>query len=393
MMRLFFTHRSQKRTLLVLILGVLALFPCILHADEARIASKKAELEELKKRISVLQDGLRDSESRLNREDSVLRDVDMRINEINLSLRDLEGQKSEVLKRMDALGKSRQQTSIELEREQRVLGEQMRAAYISGNEEYIKLLLNLQDPATVSRILSYYRYISRDRVETITQINTYLEEMARYEADFLERRQELESVIEKQKQRWQSLDLAYREQMAAVKRLRNQVSEESEEIRRLQTDEQALLKLLKELQSVLEELLEDERSKDSFRDHRGKLSLPVNARISASFGSRRNIGNLRWQGIMLRGKSGSEISAVYSGRVVYADWMRGFGLLLILDHGDGYMSLYGHNESVLVEEGDWVESGQSVATMGMSGGGAQPGLYFEIRHKGKPQDPMRWCRR
>ena len=369
------------------------MFPCILHADEARIASKKAELEELKKRISVLQDGLRDSESRLNREDSVLRDVDMRINEINLSLRDLEGQKSEVLKRMDALGKSRQQTSIELEREQRVLGEQMRAAYISGNEEYIKLLLNLQDPATVSRILSYYRYISRDRVETITQINTYLEEMARYEADFLERRQELESVIEKQKQRWQSLDLAYREQMAAVKRLRNQVSEESEEIRRLQTDEQALLKLLKELQSVLEELLEDERSKDSFRDHRGKLSLPVNARISASFGSRRNIGNLRWQGIMLRGKPGSEISAVYSGRVVYADWMRGFGLLLILDHGDGYMSLYGHNESVLVEEGDWVESGQSVATMGMSGGGAQPGLYFEIRHKGKPQDPMRWCRR
>jgi septal ring factor EnvC (AmiA/AmiB activator) len=392
-MRLFFSQIPQKIASQLLVLGILFLFPYSLYADEEQVASKKAELEVLKQRISVLQEGLRDSQSRLNKEDSVLRDVDLRINDINLSLRDLEKQKSDVLRRMDELGKSRQQTSIQLEREQRVLGEQMRAAYISGNEEYIKLLLNLQDPATVSRILSYYRYISRDRVQTISQINAYLEEMARNEANFLERRHELESVIKKQKQRWQSLDLAYREQMTAVKRLRSQVGEESEAISRLQSDEQALLKLLKELQTVLEELLEDERSKDSFRDHRGKLSLPVNARISASFGSRRNIGNLRWQGILLRGKPGSEVSAVYNGRVVYADWMRGFGLLLIIDHGDGYMSLYGHNESVLVEEGDWVESRQAVATMGMSGGGALPGLYFEIRHKGKPQDPMRWCRR
>ncbi|HBE93368.1 MAG TPA: hypothetical protein DDW55_12940 [Gammaproteobacteria bacterium] len=392
-MRLFFTPRPQKNMLLLFIMGVLLLFPCILCADGERVERKKAELEELKKRISVLQEGLRGSQSRLNREDSVLRDVDMRINDINQNLQDLEKQKSEVLKKMDDLSRSRQQTSRELEREQMVLAEQMRAAYISGNEEYIKLLLNLQDPAIVSRILSYYRYIARDRVETISQINDYLKEMARYEADFVNRSQELESVIEKQKLRWQSLDFAYREQMTAVKRLRNQVSEESGEIIRLQADEQALLKLLKELQTVLEELLEDERSKDSFRDHRGKLSLPVKARISESFGSRRKIGNLRWQGILLHGKSGSKINAVYNGRVVYADWMRGFGLLLIIDHGDGYMSLYGHNESVLVEEGDWVESGQAISTMGMSGGGTRPGLYFEIRHKGKPQDPMRWCRR
>lgn len=392
-MRLFFISAPVKFTCHALLAGILFVFPQYVDAEEARVEQKQAELKVLKKRINALQERLKNSQAKLDREDKVLREVDMRINDINQSLRDLEKQKADVIADMDALRESRSRTYTELEREQQVLAEQMRSAYISGNEEYVKLLLNLQDPAVMSRVLSYYRYIARDRVETISQINAYLEEMARYEAGYVQRSRELEAVIGQQKERWQSLDLAYREQMAAVQRLRSQVSEENDEIKRLNADEKALLALIQELSSVLEELLEDERGKDSFRDHRGSLTLPVKARVSESFGSRRRIGDLRWQGIMLSGKAGSPVSAVYHGRVVYADWMRGFGLLLIIDHGDGYMSLYGHNESVLVEEGDWVESGQPVATMGMSGGGSRPGLYFEIRYKGKPQDPMRWCRR
>jgi septal ring factor EnvC (AmiA/AmiB activator) len=392
-MRLFFKSATVKFTCHALLAGILFVFPQYVAAEEARVEQKQAELKVLKQRIKALQERLKNSQAKLDREDKVLREVDMRINDINQSLRDLEKQKADVIADMDALRESRSRTFSELEREQQVLAEQMRSAYISGNEEYVKLLLNLQDPAVMSRVLSYYRYIARDRVETIAQINAYLEEMARYEAGYVQRSRELEAVIGQQKERWQSLDLAYREQMAAVQRLRSQVSEDNDEIKRLNADEKALLALIQELSSVLEELLEDERGKDSFRDHRGSLTLPVKARVSESFGSRRRIGDLRWQGIMLSGKAGSPVSAVYHGRVVYADWMRGFGLLLIIDHGDGYMSLYGHNESVLVEEGDWVESGQPVATMGMSGGGSRPGLYFEIRYKGKPQDPMRWCRR
>jgi septal ring factor EnvC (AmiA/AmiB activator) len=392
-MRLFFKSAPVKFTCHALLAGILFVLPQYVAAEEARVEQKQAELKVLKQRIKALQERLKNSQAKLDREDKVLREVDMRINDINQSLRDLEKQKADVIADMDALRESRSRTFTELEREQQVLAEQMRSAYISGNEEYVKLLLNLQDPAVMSRVLSYYRYIARDRVETIAQINAYLEEMARYEAGYVQRSRELEAVIGQQKERWQSLDLAYREQMAAVQRLRSQVSEDNDEIKRLNADEKALLALIQELSSVLEELLEDERGKDSFRDHRGSLTLPVKARVSESFGSRRRIGDLRWQGIMLSGKAGSPVSAVYHGRVVYADWMRGFGLLLIIDHGDGYMSLYGHNESVLVEEGDWVESGQPVATMGMSGGGSRPGLYFEIRYKGKPQDPMRWCRR
>lgn len=391
-MRLFFDSRWLFAAFVALT-ALMLLFPCESYADDAKVQQKQAELKALKQRIADLQDDLRLQQATLDQEDLALRDIDLRINDINQSLRELAQQKSALLAEMESLRLSRSQTMTELEREQQVLEEQMRSAYISGNEEYVKLLLNLQDPAVMSRMLSYYRYVSRDRVATISQINGYLEELARNEAGFRARNRELQGLIEERKQRWQSLDQAYREQMTAVKRLRKQISEGNEEISRLNADEKTLLALIEELQSVIEELLEDERGKDSFRDHRGDLALPVKARIAQSFGSRRDIGNLRWQGILLRGKAGSPVNAVYNGRVVYADWMRGFGLLLIIDHGDGYMSLYGHNESVLVEEGDWVESGQPVATMGMSGGGSRPGLYFEIRHKGKPQDPMRWCRR
>jgi septal ring factor EnvC (AmiA/AmiB activator) len=392
-MRLFFSTKRPVYAGFLLILSGFWVVPGISHGADANVVDKKAELEQLKQRIKTLQEGLQADQSKLRREDETLREVDLRINRINQKLRELEQQKTVVLTDMEELRKRRQETTRELEMEQQQLAEQMRAAYISGNEEYLKLLLNLQDPAMISRMLSYYRYVSRDRVNTISQINTYLDELARNEADFLARSRELESLIEKQKQRWQHLDTAYREQFTAVERLRSRISEENVEIDRLQDDEKTLIDLIRRLQSVIEELQEDERSKDSFRDHRGRLNLPVDARITASFGSRREIGNLRWNGILLRGKSGSGVRAVYNGRVVYADWMRGFGLLLIIDHGDGYMSLYGHNESVLVEEGDWVESGQQIATMGMSGGDTRPGLYFEIRYKGKPQDPLRWCRR
>jgi len=175
--------------------------------------------------------------------------------------------------------------------------------------------------------------------------------------------------------------------------LRKELSGNLQEIERMHNDEQELLALIEKLREIIDELLDEERTGTSFQEMQGRLELPVEADVVVRFGARRQIGNLRWKGIILAGELGSDIQAVYDGRVVYADWMRGFGLLLIIDHGDSYLSLYGHNESILVEEGDWVATGQTVASMGKSGGSSKPGLYFEIRYKGKPQNPLRWTRR
>jgi len=360
---------------------------------DQRIAEKRSELETLKRRIEALQDGLRESQGRLRDEDAVLRDVDLRIDTINRRLRELEERKNGVQRELEDLRERRAETDGRLAVEQAILARHLRSAYVSGSQEFLKLLLNQEDPATFSRVLAYYRYLTRDRIDSISRITGYLDELGQLEQGIRQRAGELESLIEQQKQRWSHLDEAYREQKQAIARLHDQIDSDTLELQRLGEDQAALLAVIEKLTLLLDELSAEEREQDIFRDHRGRLSLPVKARIAASFGSRRGVGNLRWQGIVLRAEAGSEVRAIYHGRVVFADWMRGFGLMLIVDHGDGYLSLYGHNESLLAEEGQWIVRDQPIATVGTSGGGSKPGLYFEIRHQGRPQDPLVWCRR
>lgn len=368
-------------------------FPVLLPADEGEVIEKKAELAELKKKIAVLQQTIRERQSSLKKEDAALKDVDLRINEINRNLRDLGRRKQDLNSELAGLLEKKTGAAASLRVEQQILAQQLRSAYVSGHEEYVKLLMNQQDPATVSRMLVYYRYLADSRVRTINKINQNLLLLKALESGIQVRNFELKGLINLQQERWRSLKLAYAEQEKAVLSLRNELTGNVNQIARMQSDEQELLSLIAKLGEIIDELLAEEKTGTSFKELRGRLNLPVNADVVVNFGSRRQVGNLRWKGIILAGGLGSDIHAVYQGRVVYADWMRGFGLLLIIDHGDSYLSLYGYNESILVEEGDWVATGQTVASMGKSGGSSKPGLYFAIRYKGRPQNPLRWTRR
>ncbi|NNG14001.1 MAG: peptidoglycan DD-metalloendopeptidase family protein, partial [Gammaproteobacteria bacterium] len=151
--------------------------------------------------------------------------------------------------------------------------------------------------------------------------------------------------------------------------------------------------LMEGLRDALADVPANAGQRKAFKSQRGRLRLPVRGKITANYGSRRKAGGFRWQGVMIRAKQGADVKAVSHGRVAFADWLRGFGLMVIVDHGDGYMSLYGHNESLYVETGDWVEAGDVVSAVGSSGGQKRAGLYFEIRANGKPTNPLRWCKR
>ena len=373
--------------------AALMLSPALSLAEEPEVAEKKAELADLKQKIADLQKVMKERQSKLDKEDAVLKEVDLRIDEINSKLRELESRKQGIHDELSILQKKKTETVTSLDGEQMILAQQLRSAYISGHEEYIKLIMNQQDPAAVSRMLVYYRYLTESRVKTINKINQFLDQLYFLESSIQKRSAELKILITQQRERWQSLNMAYTEQKKAVVALLGELANDEQQIQRMFQDEQELLSLIEKLGEILDELLEEERTGTSFRELRGQLQLPVNNKVLVRFGTRRKIGNLRWKGILLGGELGSDIQAVYAGRVVYADWMRGFGLLLIIDHGDSYLSLYGHNESLLVEEGDWVVTGQAVATMGKSGGNSKPGLYFEIRYKGRPQNPLHWARR
>jgi septal ring factor EnvC (AmiA/AmiB activator) len=391
-MRTLLAPISISGLIFLLFFASLTLLPELSSAVEPEVAEKKAELAELKQKIADLQETMKERQSNLDKEDAVLKEVDLRIDEINSKLRELENQKQGVHDELSVLQLKKTETVTSLEGEQMILAQQLRSAYISGHEEYIKLIMNQQDPAAVSRMLVYYRYLTESRVRTINKINQYLDQLHSLESSIQKRSAELKRLINQQRTRWQSLNLAYTEQKKAVTALLGELADNEQQIQRMFQDEQELLKLIEKLGEILDELLEEERIGTSFRELRGHMQLPVNSKVLVRFGTRRKIGNLRWKGIIMGGNLGSDIHSIYSGRVVYADWMRGFGLLLIIDHGDSYLSLYGHNESLLVEEGDWVVTGQTVATMGKSGGNSKPGLYFEIRYKGRPQNPLHWAR-
>jgi septal ring factor EnvC (AmiA/AmiB activator) len=378
-MRTLLAPISISGLIFLLFLAGLTLLPVLSSAGEPEVAEKKAELADLKQKIADLQESMRERQSKLDKEDAVLKEVDLRIDRINSKLRELESRKQGVHDELSDLQLKKTETVSSLEGEQMILAQQLRSAYISGHEEYIKLIMNQQDPSAVSRMLVYYRYLTESRVKTINKINQYLDQLHALESSIQKRSVELKRLINQQRTRWQSLNLAYTEQKKAVTALLGELASNEQQIQRMFQDEQ--------------ELLEEERIGTSFRDLRGHMQLPVNSKVLVRFGTRRKIGNLRWKGIIMGGTLGNDIHSIYSGRVVYADWMRGFGLLLIIDHGDSYLSLYGHNESLLVEEGDWVATGQTVATMGKSGGNSKPGLYFEIRYKGRPQNPLHWASR
>jgi len=392
-MRILFASIPFSSLVFLLFLAGLSLFPLMLPAEEGKVIEKKAELAELKKEIAALQAVMQERQSELQKEDNILKDVDLRISEINSNLRDLDRRKQDLHTELSDLLAKKTETVASLQSEQQILAQQLRSAYVSGHEEYIKLIMNQQDPAVVSRMLVYYRYLTESRVRTIHKINQHLDLLKTLESGIQMRSVELKNLINLQRKRWRSLKLAYLEQKKAVLAIRNELAGNQQQIERMHNDEQELLRLIEKLREIIDELLDEERTGTSFKELRGRLKLPVEADVVVRFGARRQIGNMRWKGIILAGELGSDIQAVYNGRVVYADWMRGFGLLLIIDHGDSYLSLYGHNESILVEEGDWVATGQTVASMGKSGGSSNPGLYFEIRHKGKPQNPLRWTRR
>jgi septal ring factor EnvC (AmiA/AmiB activator) len=392
-MRTLLIQISIYGRIFLLFSAALMLFPAQSMAQEPELTEKKAELTALKGKIAALQQAMRQKQSKLDKEDALLKEVDLRIDGINNKLRELDGRKNEIYDELSDLQLKKTATMAGLESEQILLSQQLRSAYISGHEEYIKLIMNQQDPAAVSRMLVYYRYLAESRVRTINQINQHLKQLQDLQSTIQIRSVEMKLLIKNERARWQSLNIAYKEQEKAVLVIHNEQTTDEQQMQRMFQDEQELLGLIEKLGELLDELLEEERVESSFRDYRGQLKLPVKNKISVRYGTRRKIGNLRWKGIVISGELGNEIHSIYTGRVVYADWMRGFGLLLIIDHGDSYLSLYGHNESLLVEEGDWVLTGQTIATMGKSGGSNKPGLYFEIRYKGRPQNPLHWAER
>jgi septal ring factor EnvC (AmiA/AmiB activator) len=293
--------------------------------------------------------------------------------------------------RRETLARESTAATQRLARERDALAAQVRLSYMTGREELAKLLLSQESPATLGRMLVYYDYFNRARTARIAAASRELAVLDDLAAQSARLEQELEALVQKQAREAESQDRARAERRAALERVELSMADAGGQIESLRLEEERLSELVLELAALLADL--PRGAEEPFVAQKGKLSWPVEGKLAQSFGQARDGGPLRWNGVLLSAATGTAVQAVYHGRVAFADWLPGLGLLVIVDHGGGYMSLYGHNEAILKESGEWVSPGDEIAQVGDSGGQAKPGLYFEIRHNGAPQDPRQWVRR
>ncbi len=284
------------------------------------------------------------------------------------------------------ISKARRELATQLTR----LGQQLRAAYVTGREEWLRVVLSGEDPVETGRRLVYYAYLSRSRSVVLTEIRQQLAGLAALTEQLHAERQRLGALAEKQHQRLAELAAHRKARQAALEGLDHGISGTRVTVARLQREATELEALVDELTRALADMPLNDAA--PFADRKGQMQWPATGSRLHHFGQKRADGRLRWEGEQLAAPPGSEVRVIHHGRVVFADWLQGLGLLIVVDHGDGYLSLYGHNQDLVRSVGDWVSTGDVLAHVGDSGGQVESGLYFEIRRNGRPIDPRPWMR-
>ena len=380
-------------------LAILSL--CLALGSNAAYATRQEQLENLRKRISALQQEVEKTTESKSEAADALRDSERAISDSNRKLHNLALQQQAATRSL----KQMQQQSAKLEQDaqgqQALLGQLLYQQYLGGRQEYLKLLLNNHDPNQVARELQYYEYITRDRAAWLHTLRSNLAQINSLADQTRQKSDEIAKLQAAEKNQRKHLENDKRARRQVLRKIALQLRRQRHEMGRLQRNENRLSQLVEKLSHMLSrpqgqgifsnnQLPDDRFDGEPFAALKGKLTLPVKGVVTNRFGTPHPDSRVLWKGLFLRAASGQPVKAVAAGRVVFADWLRGFGNLLIIDHGKGYMSLYGNNETLYKQVGDTLKGGDTVAAVGNSGGNEDSGLYFELRYKGEPLNPMQW---
>ena len=349
-------------------------------ATEKQLQALKQDISKLQKRISKRQDDLKGIQSELRRFDREIGAVTAELDRLQQELAQLEQHRGGLSDDENRLLSALQ------EREERIrllLQEQYRL----GRQPGIQLILSQRDPQQFTRMLRYYDSVSEGLARQLEQFRRQLAELERTRSEITRTDEELIQAREELLQKREKLKQARAGQAEVLARLQRTQRQDRSRLGQLQKDQKQLEAVLAEIRRSLEKIrLQTDGLR--FSQRKGKLDWPVKGPVRRAFGSR--VDNVSYKGVLISTRAGTRVKAVHHGRVVFADWLRGYGLVLILDHGDGYLSLYGHNDSLLREPGEWVGTGEAIALAGSSGGNGETGLYFAIRHQGRSVDPISW---
>jgi len=378
------------------------------------LSELQQQLEALKKELDQAQEEHKDAADALKESEVAISGADKKLHEI--SKQQVDNKKE--LAKLDAESKS---TNQALSQEQKLLSGQLYQQYIHGQQSYVQMILQSEHPSEVARDLHYFSYVAKARADLINKMQNNLNKIKRLNELTASKLQEITDLKQKQLTEKRILEAQKKEKSKVVNSLSQQIAEQRGQIKKLSRDEKRLSQLVSRLAKIIpknkpvskpvsnrqtspaikntpstnialnnENLPSDNFSGANFSALKGKLRLPVRGTVSNRFGSARQDSGVSWKGLFIKASEGTEVKAVATGRVVFADWLRGFGNLIIIDHGDGYMSLYGNNQSVLKQAGEMVKSGDTIASVGNTGGNESNGLYYELRNQSRPFDPMTW---
>ncbi len=349
-------------------------------------------LKELATTIGKLQDELKSAKSSKDKLQQSLQQSEEEIGTLSKKVETIKEALAREKKQLSQLKTQRNELEQQRKQQQAHMGHGIRQAYQLGRQSQIKLLLNQEEPHRVSRLLRYHDYVVSAHQDKVNAYLSTIEQLNSLEPAIVSSKQRLEKSHQQLLDQQQQLQSSQKQRQQSLSRLNGELKTKGLALSQLSLDQQRLQDLLDEATQALANLTLPKNTK-AFKKVRGRLPLPTKGKITHRYGSTQFDGQLKRNGIFIANRSGAKVVSVHYGRVIFSDYLRGHGLLLIIDHGDGYMSLYAHNQTLLKEIGDWVSSGETIATIGNSGGQQQTGLYFEIRHKGRPQNPQPWLAR
>ena len=318
-----------------------------------------------------------------------LKQAEIKIAESVKALNQTQSRIRENTQQQATLKKQKQELEQKKAIQQDVLEKQIRSAFMTGNYDYAKMLLVQDNASKIERTLTYYQYLNKARQEQIDELQVVVQDLDATNQEIAQKVSELEDIKATQQTQKSKLDQQQQRRQTTLAKLRTSISSDAAKVEQLQLSERNLLEIIAQAQQKPETTAV---TLTGLQREKGQLLKPTRGRMRSLFGKRRQ-GQLRWKGVVFNGIEGSPVKAIYNGKVLYADWLKGFGLVTVVDHGEGFMSLYGHNQALLKQAGDVVTTGENIALVGQSGGQAEPGLYFEIRHKGQAINPNQWLKR
>lgn len=368
--------------------GVVATPQRAAAAQEKEVQARQQELAKLRKSLEALRDDLQKDIRKRDKLGARLRDAEQQEAAASSRLAGVRTDQNQNRARRKALQQQRQQREGELLSEREVLSGQVRSAFVNGRGERLKLILNQQNPASLGRQMVYYAYLNEARNERIQAVLSRLAEIARLDEELAGVAARLEALERAAEQELAARARAREERGKVLAEIEQRISQRGAEISGLEAEESALRALIRELRTLMLDF--PVQGEQPFTALKGKLSWPVAGELVSDFGKLRAGETIRWNGVVVLAERGSPVRAVARGRVTYADWLPGLGLLVILDHGGGYLSLYAHNDTINRSVGDWVRPGDVISSVGDSGGRQRPALYFEIRKGTRPENPQHW---